>query len=111
MVVKLNLKFDAIQLEQGKTYITSNKDSLQIDLFKFYVSNVEIHHSDMSIFKEKCSYHLIDLENLESTKITLNTLSKKEISAITFSIGIDNLSSVSGALDGNFDPTKGMYWS
>ena len=45
-------------------------------------------------------------ENQES-----KTISKGEFSTIRFSIGIDGLTNVSGALGGDLDPTLGMYWA
>ena len=34
-----------------------------------------------------------------------------EFDAIQFNLGIDSLTNVSGALGGDLDPTKGMYWT
>lgn len=38
-------------------------------------------------------------------------LQKQKIKALTFAIGIDSTASVSGALSGVLDPSKGMYWA
>ena len=37
--------------------------------------------------------------------------SNKQIKRVVFSLGIDSTACVSGALSGDLDPTKGMYWA
>jgi hypothetical protein len=46
-----------------------------------------------------------------SQQISLGLNRKKEIKKIIFSVGVDSLASVSGALSGDLDPAKGMYWA
>ena len=66
---------------------------------------------DKTIFSQSNSYYLIDIENQNSLKIPIFKATNKIINKITFNIGIDSLTSVSGALSGDLDPTKGMYWA
>ena len=44
-------------------------------------------------------------------KFQLKNTTSKTISKVSFSVGIDSLTSVSGALEGDLDPAKGMYWA
>lgn len=111
LVMNLNFKFGKLPLELNKTYISENKDTLQIDLFKFYLSDIQIYYTDHTVFKQQNSYHLIDIENPDSNRIPLCDYSKKEIKKVAFNIGIDSLTSVSGAMADDLDPTKGMYWA
>ena len=108
--VKLNLKWKNEPLELKKTY-HSKTDSLQISTFKFYVSAITIQFEDNSTFIEKNSYHLVDLEDENTFKIALFKKANKSISKISFNIGVDSLASVSGAMSGDLDATKGMYWA
>ncbi len=85
-----------------------NKDSISV--LKFYVSNVQILYRDGTKFKENNSFRLLDIEYIESFLIILNAPSKA-IEKISFDVGIDSTTSVSGALDGDLDPIKGMYWA
>lgn len=110
LVAHFNLMFGRAPLELHKNYITQNNDTLQVDLFKFYITNIEVHYRD-STFVQRPSAHLIDIENLNSTWIPLCINTKKAIESVSFNIGVDSLSSVSGALADNLDPTKGMYWA
>ena len=86
-------------------------DSIQIETLKFYISGIELLDSNNRIWKEKNSYHLIDFENKNSQCIQLYIPKKSHISKLKFNIGIDSITSNSGALDGDLDPTKGMYWA
>jgi hypothetical protein len=109
--VNLNLKFHEKPLELNKEYVSGNKDTLQLTVFKFYISNLKLEYSDKTIYLEPNSSHLIDIENPNSLQIPIGKNSDKAISKVTFSIGIDSLASVSGAMSGDLDPTKGMYWA
>ena len=109
--LNFNVKFNHQPLAFHKQYITSNKDTIAFETFKCYISAVQIHYSDNSIFMEKDSYHLLDLENPNSLHIPITKATNKTISKVIFNIGIDSLTSTSGALAGDLDPTKGMYWA
>lgn len=108
--VKFNLKWKNESLELNKVY-HSKIDSLQISTFKFYVAAITIQFEDNSLFIEKNSYHLVDIEDENTFKIALFKKANKSISKISFNIGVDSLASVSGAMSGDLDATKGMYWA
>jgi len=111
LLVRLNLNFRDKPLELNKKYISESKDTLQIDVFRFYISNIKLQFSDESTYSEENSYHLIDIENPNSLRIPIQKNSEKVIKKVVFSIGVDSLTSVSGAMSGDLDPTKGMYWA
>lgn len=109
--INFKVNFDKFPLELNKEYTTSNKDKIAISTFRCYVSNIEIYYADKSVFKEKNSFHLLDLENPNSCIIPITNKNDKIISKVSFNIGIDSLTNTSGALTGDLDPTKGMYWA
>lgn len=104
----IQFKWKSKHLELNKSYI-SNNDTLQVNLVKFYISGIEINYTDGTIFKEKESYHLINVEHFKSFPISKKE--NKEISKIRFNIGIDSTASVSGALSDDLDLQNGMYWA
>ncbi|WP_395062854.1 MbnP family protein [Flavobacterium sp.] len=104
----INFKWKLQPLELNQNY-SSNKDTLQINVLKFYISGIEINYADGTFFKEKNSYHLIDIENFKSFSISKSQ--RKPISKLSFNIGIDSTACVSGALSGDLDLQKGMYWA
>ena len=111
LAVNFHLEFDKLPLELNKKYISKANDTLSIETFRCYISNIQIQYSDNSVFTQKDSYHLLDLENPNSFKIPITKKNDKLISKITFNIGIDSVTNNSGALTGDLDPIKGMYWA
>ncbi|MEI6312858.1 MAG: MbnP family protein [Bacteroidota bacterium] len=103
--------FNQEKLQLNHYYKHNENDSIQITNLKFYISNIAIYRHHKLIFKESNSYHLIDYTNNTNPTIFIaNTFIKKN-SSISFDIGIDSITNVSGAMGGDLDPTKGMYWS
>jgi hypothetical protein len=109
--VNFKVNFNLFPLELNNQYITFNKDTVLISNFKCYISALQIHYADKSVFVQKDSYHLLDIQNPSSLQIAVTKFNNKAITKVTFNIGIDSLTSVSGALNGDLDPTKGMYWA
>ena len=111
LAVNFHLEFDKLPFELNKKYISQANDTLMIETFRCYISNIQIQYADNSVFTQKESYHLLDLENPNSFQIPITKKSDKLISKITFNIGIDSLINTSGAMAGDLDPIKGMYWA
>ena len=109
--MKFKIKYGNESLIQNKKYFSLSKDTLQLENFRFYISSIKLILKDNSIISEDNSYHLIDSEDTISQSIPIRIISKSEIKKVIFSIGIDSITSVSGALSGDLDPTKGMYWA
>ena len=94
------------------TYLPLPKgDSVQITLLKFYLSNIELLNDKTVVWREQNSVHLMDLEDANSFKVPLNVPKSLVFNSIKINLGIDSLTNVSGALGGDLDPTKGMYWA
>ncbi len=84
----------------------------EIETLRFYISNIELHGKNETHFKEENSYHLVDLEEPESWVIRYpNAKFNVQLDSISFLIGTDSLANVSGILEGDLDPIKGMYWA
>jgi len=96
-------------LELGKAYRTNDSTAVIIDTWRFYVSNFRWLRDGKTMGQEADSHHLIDVSDSASLSFQLNI--PKEADALAFMLGIDSLMSVSGALGGDLDPTKGMYWT
>lgn len=109
--INFKLKFNKELLVHQKQYITANKDTLAFETFKCYISSIQIFYTDNTIFKQKDSYHLLDLENPSSFLIPITTVNDKLISKVSFNIGIDSLTNTSGAMTDDLDPINGMYWA
>lgn len=108
VTIKFTPTFNNAILEIDKKYQFQGKD-LEIHTLKFYVSSIEFHQNQqkLGIFTKK--YHLIDLENPES--LILHQPNNIKFNKITFDLGIDSTTNVSGAFGEDLDPTNGMYWT
>lgn len=112
--IKLTIQpyFGDLEFKLNQNYHQSSiNDSIQIETLKFYISGIELLDSNNVIWKEKNSYHLIDFENENSQSIQLHIPKKSRISKLKFNIGVDSITSNSGALGGDLDPINGMYWA
>jgi hypothetical protein len=100
--LKLNERFNL-------SYIS--KDSTQITKLKFYISAIELYNDKELVYTEKNSFHLIDASDTNSYSINLKDLPNKAFNNIKFNLGIDSVTNTKGAMGGDLDPTKGMYWA
>ncbi len=97
---------------QIDTYLPLPKgDSVQITVLKFYLSNIELLNNKTVVWRESNSVHLMDLADENSFKLCLNVPKSIAFNSIKINLGIDSLTNVSGALGGDLDPTRGMYWA
>lgn len=92
----------------NKKYISNNID-YEFKNIKFYVSDIELILENNLVLIDSIKYHLIDLENLKTIKI--NNKNNNPIKKIRFNLGIDSVSNTSGIMEGDLDPTLGMYWT
>jgi hypothetical protein len=100
-------------------YVLNDSTHLKLSELKFYSSNIQFLKNKKVVFEEKNSsrfdklntVHLIDAANSSSQKISIKTPSTLSFDEVKFQLGIDSITNVSGALGGDLDPTKGMYWT
>ena len=111
LALNFSLEYNKLPFEVNKKYVSSKNDTLTVETFRCYITPIQIQYVDQSVFTEKNSYHLLDFDNPDSFKFYLTKKNDKIISKVTFNIGIDSLTSTSGAMAGDLDPIKGMYWA
>jgi hypothetical protein len=110
--IQVHPTFAGKSLELGNTlYHSSNGDSLYVDVLRFYITDMTLHQKKLVKFKEPLSCHLIDAEEPGSQTINLQQVPVGRYDAISFNIGTDSSTNVSGAIGGDLDPTLGMYWA
>lgn len=99
--------YEGERIELNSKLKSDNETSLEINTLRFYVSNIELSNEN-EVWKDPLQAHLIDLEDSSSLRIETENIKAE---SIRFLIGIDSLTNVSGILDGDLDPIKGMYWT
>ena len=103
--------FPAFSQTDVEFNLITTEDQTTIDVFRCYITNVHVSLANGKSIKEDHSYHLIDLEYPKSLKFNLDIPKRSEITAIHFTVGTDQQTNESGALDGALDPINGMYWA
>ena len=92
-------------------YPLPSGDSVIFDVFRFYISDVVFYKNGKRVFEEKNSYHLMDAADVSSLKLSIQIPVSITYDEVYFNLGIDSITNTSGAMGGDLDPTKGMYWS
>ena len=112
ITVAFHPMFGMHELNFNDSYFPLNsKDSIQIETLKFYISDIELIENNNVVWHQENSFHLIDIENLNTKSFEINIPSEISYTRIRFNLGIDSITNISGALGGDLDPTKGMYWT
>ncbi|MFT5620009.1 MAG: hypothetical protein ACI9QR_000327 [Flavobacteriaceae bacterium] len=88
----------------------SIENILEIETAKFYVGNFELFNNSKLVFSEE-KYHLIDLKSDEMLQVMLGLSKELDYNRIEFTLGVDSTTNENGAMGGDLDPTKGMYWT
>ncbi len=110
--LQFNIVYNDVQVKAEQLIIhPETKEQIYIDVLKFYVSNIELRTESASILREPESYHLIDISNPASLRIPIKNSTDHSYHSVRFNLGVDSLTSVSGAMGGDLDPTTGMYWT
>ncbi|TAE27384.1 MAG: hypothetical protein EAZ92_09525 [Candidatus Kapaibacterium sp.] len=90
-------------------------NNTHIDALKFYISRIQCLLKGVVVLEEAQSFHLIDAAKEASFHLTIQNKRGArfdgKFDAVRFHLGIDSATSVSGAMSGDLDPTRGMYWT
>lgn len=89
--------------------VSSGNNNYHLSKCRFYLSNFKFFDANQKLISTESEAYLLDIEDPQSLMII--TTKPKNAAYITFGIGIDSITNVSGAMGGDLDPTNGMYWS
>jgi hypothetical protein len=88
-----------------------SSSDFHITNLKFYLSNIRLYKTNILVDEELNSYHLIDLLDTSKNMLKVSRNNNMPFDRIDFNLGIDSLTNVSGAYEGDLDPTNNMYWT
>ena len=109
--IKFEISFGGEGLIAGKQYYYKKiKDSIKIEQLRFYISEMKIYSGKEEVGKAAKEHILVDLADLKTIRYLI-TDKLKTPDRIQFKLGIDSLTSSSGAFGGDLDPTNGLYWT
>ncbi|MBP6313200.1 MAG: hypothetical protein KA408_13070 [Flavobacteriales bacterium] len=101
---------DGEDLQLRKAIVLADGRSLTIETFKFFVGHVTFFNAGQIVLHDN-TYHLIDATDPESLTVLLAITDEIKYDSVSFCLGVDSTTSVSGAFGGDLDPTNGMYWT
>ena len=111
IALNFNPQFQHATLALDSNYLLEDHSTIQIETLKFYISNLTFYYKGKLVDQEKNSYHLLDCENPQSLNLKIQKNNSSEFDQLQFQVGIDSTTNSAGALGGDLDPTKGMYWT
>ncbi len=110
---RVHLRFSPVF--RGKEFVLAADGSApashQIKTFKCYLSAFALTADGQVVWSEKDSFHFLDATDPTTMEVDLAAPKYMTYDAVQFQLGIDSPTSVSGAMGGDLDPTKGMYWT
>ena len=111
--VKLNIQpsFNTKILTKNQWYISALNDSILFSKVQFYLTDFRLKTKEGNIYKLKDSNYLVDLFKPETLTIPLSIPKLKAGTELSVTIGVPSSLHTAGALSGDLDPSKGMYWS
>lgn len=102
--------FNGKELKIGNDrYVDANGDSMNITEFRFYLSHFCIGENVYD--NVPAGYHLVDAADTATTVFIINNVTSGVYNELQFAIGVDSALNVAGALSGDLDPVRGMYWA
>lgn len=101
---------DTLELEK-RYYFKSIQDSLQVDVLKFYITDIKFIKDETILASVHKKHFLINFEDILSKRIKTQISDTLKFNKIRFNIGIDSITNVSGVCGQDLDPTNGMYWT
>jgi len=101
---------NAAPLELDQPLLQDDGTPVTITQLRFYVSHVRFFSQDRTAFMDS-SCHMVNAGDPTSLMIRSDLPRRAHVDSISFLMGIDSLTNVSGAFGGDLDPTTGMYWA
>ena len=107
------------KFQLGITYTNPNtSETFTPSMLKYFISNISLKTTNGTTYTipQEQSYFLLDVEDENSLKFTLNDIPEGDYNEITFMIGVDSLRNTKPVEQrtGNLDiagKAQGMYWS
>jgi hypothetical protein len=97
VTVRIVPTYAGAPLALDTAYPLPGGDSIRIQTLRFYLSGLQAWAQD--------------LDDPGSLSLSLSIPAGAQPDAISFQLGIDSTTNVSGALGGDLDPVLGMYWA
>lgn len=111
MRLELEHTFGPANFALNTPYVSSGGDTLNFNLFRYYISNLVLVKTDGSEYAVPESYYLVDQSVPTSRLITISNVPVADYKGFRFMLGVDSTRNVSGNQVGALDPANNMFWS
>jgi hypothetical protein len=108
--IEMNHVWNNIAFSLNTDYTTNLGQVVNINKFKYYISNISLKKSDGTYYNIPDSYYLID-GSTSQTLFELTNIPAADYTGIKMMIGVDSARNVSGAQTGALDPANNMFWT
>lgn len=89
----------------------NNDVRIKLEKLRFYVSRIRLFSAQKLVFSDNARCHLIDALMPATCQMDLNVPEDIHFDRLVFDVGVDSVTNISGALEGDLDPLQGMYWT
>ncbi|MFN0014373.1 MAG: MbnP family protein [Saprospiraceae bacterium] len=103
--------FRGEKIALGEQVTLSSGDTIVLHTVRFYLGNFVFWKNGQVVFEEKNHYHLLDPEDETTLDLRFAVPENLPFDTVQFDLGVDSLTTVSGVMGGDLDPTKGMFWT
>jgi hypothetical protein len=100
-----------VDINTPVTYSNMAGENFQVNLLKYYVSNVELLEGTEVKYTVPESYFLVDQSKPESRILQIPDVPAGSYTGVRFLLGVDSTRNVSGSQTGALDPANGMFWT
>lgn len=97
-------------VNQIDNFLNGSGESYSISVFKFYTGNYSMSNTQTQGRATSTGYFLSSMDDPASLSLEV-PLQGGSYNRMSFNIGIDSVSNVSGAQTGALDPINGMFWT
>jgi len=111
LTVRFQPVFQDEKIILGHSLPSGQNDSLTMHTLRIYLSNFVFLKNGTVVLEEKNRYRLLDLEDESTLTLEFEEVQNLDYDHIQFKLGIDSLTHIYGAMGGDLDPTKGMFWT
>jgi hypothetical protein len=110
ILITFNLKANTQSVYPNGKFVIG-KDTVQLDMVRFYLSEFTFTLADDTVHVEPEGYRLLDFNDSASMYAIVYVPDDIEFDAVRFRLGVDSVNSSTGAHTGALDPGNGMYWA
>lgn len=102
--------FKTEKIALGQPIVAAGADSLTLSALRFYLGDFVFWKNGKAVFEDE-RLHLFDLEDETAMRSAIDLPRKARFDSLSFILGVDSSTTANGAMGGDLDPVRGMFWT